>query len=226
MSHLATRVPEKWRGRTVVIAGNGPSLRLADMETARAAGCKIVVINQGAALAPWADLLWFCDRQWFDWPGNAALVEGFAGIVATLENYELRGRRADLWCLHNMGRPGLFAENWGVCTGGNSGYQCINLAVHLGVKRILLLGFDMAPGHWFGDYPKPTQPGVYRDTMLPAFPALVAPLRKRGVEVLNCTPGSLLEVFPKRPLNEALGIDRVSHGHCRQPDPAAAALPA
>jgi hypothetical protein len=37
--------------------------------------------------------------------------------------------------------------------------QAINLAVHLGAARIILLGYDLSParmgGHWFGDHPEP-----------------------------------------------------------------------
>ena len=208
----ATRVPDLWPGQTVAILGGGKSLTQSQVDQCRGL-VRVIAINDAYKLAPWADILWFCDEKWFNWHRKAVIE--FAGQVATLENYHLRGQRPDLWCLHNIGQSGLYGEPWGVMTGGNSGYQCINLAVHLGVKRILLLGYDMKPGHWFGDHPKPTSPSVYAGTMLPKFPTLIEPLERRGVEVINCTPGSALDVFPRSSLDA-----------CLQSDPAPAALSA
>jgi hypothetical protein len=42
------------------------------------------------------------------------------------------------------------------------------------------------------------------------FQTIVQPLRQRGVEVLNCTPGSALECFSKADLRDALA-------HCEVP---------
>ena len=97
----------------------------------------------------------------------------------------------------------------GVRTGRNSGYQCINLAFHLGVSRIVLLGYDMrcdnsGRSHWFGDHPHPTKSTVYQQVMVKHFETLVKPLKARGVEVINCTPGSAIECFPKVPLADLL----------------------
>lgn len=200
----ATDVPELWPGETVAILGGGKSLT-ADQVNACRGRVRVIGINDAYRLAPWADLLWFCDEKWFNW--HRAGVLSFRGQVATLENYHLRDVVPGLWCLHNVGQTGLYPERWGVMTGGNSGYQCINLAVHLGARRILLLGYDMKPGHWFGDHPKATQPHVYAGTMLPKFPTLVEPLKQRGVEVINCTPGSALACFPKADLADCLPAD-------------------
>lgn len=94
--------------------------------------------------------------------------------------------------------------------GSNSGYQAINLAVHLGAKRIVLLGYDMrldnGRSNWH-DEPRPfASPSLYDQSMLPYFATLVEPLGKLGVEVVNCTPGSALECFPKATLEEALSL--------------------
>lgn len=200
----ATRVPDKWRGKTCAILGGGQSLTQHQVDSLRGR-VKVIAINDAYKLAPWADVLWFCDERWFGWHRQAVL--DFAGQPATLENYALKALRPDLWCLHNIGQTGLYEEPWGVMTGGNSGYQAINLAVHLGVSRILLLGYDMHGKHWFGDHPRPTAQHVYAGTMLPKFPTLVEPLKRRGVEVINCTPGSLLDCFPRADLAACLPDD-------------------
>jgi hypothetical protein len=94
-----------------------------------------------------------------------------------------------------------------VRTGFNSGYQAINLAVHLGASRIVLLGYDMrvdqkrrSRDHFFGQHPDHTVPPVA--ACLTAFKTLVKPLAEVGVEIVNCTSGSALVSFPMRPLAE------------------------
>jgi hypothetical protein len=135
----------------------------------------------------------------------------------TIENGDGFPDDPAIYTLHNHGAAGLCEKTNGLMTGQNSGFQAINLAVLAGAKRIALLGYDMkatgGKAHWFGDHPIQTAPSVF-SAMINNFPSLVKPLGTLGVEVLNCTPGSALECFPKRALESVL------------PDPAAAALPA
>ena len=90
----------------------------------------------------------------------------------------------------------------GVKTGRNSGYQALNIAVHLGASRVLLLGYDMHGDHFFGSHPDKSRPPFA--LCLKLWPTIVAPLKKAGVEVVNCTPNSALTIFPQMPLREAL----------------------
>ena len=97
-------------------------------------------------------------------------------------------------------------------TGRSSGYQACNLAFHLGVKRILLLGFDMRAvngrTHWHEQHQRPTSPKDYATHMAPPFKRLAEELGARGVEVVNCTPGSAITAFPVMPIEQALAAER------------------
>ena len=108
------------------------------------------------------------------------------------------------------GGTGLEADSGGLRHGSNGGYQAINLAYHFGVKRIVLLGYDMTANgatHWHKGHPT-TKIDEYRRTlefaMLPKFPPIVEPLKAAGVEVINATPGSALKCWPFRPIEEML----------------------
>ncbi len=46
--------------------------------------------------------------------------------------------------------------------------------------------------------------GDYANDMLPNFPTLIEPLKARGVEVVNCTPGSALTCFPMGKIEDLL----------------------
>jgi hypothetical protein len=97
--------------------------------------------------------------------------------------------------------------------GRNGGYQAINLAVHLGAKRILLLGYDMMRGpkgeeHWHGDHPNRSRSPY--TTFQACFPSLVDPLKAEGIEVINCSRRTALTCFPRKSLQDALGEKAVA----------------
>lgn len=100
----------------------------------------------------------------------------------------------DFGCIHvkTEGRTGLGRK--GVCTGGNSGYQAVNLAYLLGASRIVMLGFDMTGegnrNHWHldhagGSMTNPT-PNLYRE-WVQMFGRLARDLKAEGVELLNAS---------------------------------------
>ena len=215
------RVEEEWRGHTAAILGGGPSLSLGGCEAARAAGCKAIAVNNAYLLAAWADILYFADRHWWEWNHNEPGYRRFAGRKVTLENKRISfgqdGKPAEepgVLALCNYGKDpvGLCFHRDGVHTGSNSGFQAMNLAVHLGVKRILLLGFDMRIVgrrlQWHDLHQRPTPADVYENHMIPAFEAAVNDLKAAGVEVVNCTPGSALKCFPVMTVEEALCVSK------------------
>lgn len=200
--------PRLWPGATVACLGGGPSLTQADVDRLRGR-TRAIAINDAWRLAPWADVLYGCDWRWWLKHGG---VPGFAGLKVSLSNS--RGhldRYAAIKLLENTGVDALETRPSGLRTGRNGGYQAINLAVHLGARRILLLGYDMkAAGdgrtHWFGDHADwPTRPSVYATAMLPHFAGLAAALRDVGVETINCTLDSALTVFPCTDVETAIG---------------------
>lgn len=110
----------------------------------------------------------------------------------------------------SVDEPGLSLDPLRIHQGGNSGFQALNLAVLLGARRVLLLGFDLGRRggrrHWHGDHPgdlnnpDETNFAWWRT----AFAGAVPDLARAGVAVVNCTPGSALDCFPMAPLEAAL----------------------
>lgn len=88
--------------------------------------------------------------------------------------------------------------------GGNSGFQAVNLAVHLNATRIILVGFDYKGDHWHEDHctalGNPTDPLMRKwASRLDENAAL---LQSWGVEVLNTSPLSRLKNFRKLTVQE------------------------
>jgi hypothetical protein len=205
--------PELWPGSLFVIIAGGPSL--TDEQVAKATAlrwngskARVIAINDGYRKAPAADVLYFCDDKWWTWHHKA--LASWGGLIVRLEGgkHDFGDKRIKV--MRNYGREGFCDIRDGLMTGRNSGFQALNLAAHLGAKRIVLLGYDMRAElggrvpktHWFGDHPGGTSPDVYNQ-MRPLFATIAAPLADRGIEVFNCSPGSALTAFPRVCIDEA-----------------------
>lgn len=159
---------------------------------------------------------YFCDSKWWQ--------QSMAANKRTLDNtYSFHDAIYKLWWftgspdfaghpqVHSVrltGQLGLEVAPSGLRHGSNAGYQAINLAVHFGAKKIVLLGYDMrmqeGRTHWHNE-PRPDGfADVLAQSMLPHFATLVEPLEQLGIEVINATPDSALECFPKMSLEDAL----------------------
>jgi hypothetical protein len=195
-------VPKLYPGATIAIVGGGPSLTRDDVEHLEGRA-RVIVVNDGYRLAPWAEILYACDAKWWTWHRTG--LKGFRGRRYGLD---AAARSMGVSILEGTGREGLELRPWGVRTGHNSGYQAINVAVHLGAARIVLLGFDMQRGkepkkdHWFGSHPGGGRPGV--DGFRRYFETLPAPLKKLRIEIVNCSRRTALECFPRAELREVL----------------------
>jgi hypothetical protein len=189
----------------VVILATGPSLTVEDVEYCQDKA-RVIAVNDAYRLAWWADALYACDAKWWHWHRG---VPAFPKPKWSLEHSAWSAYRAaypDVQRLQNTGPQGLEHNPSGLKNGRNSGYQAINLAVHYGAARILLLGYDMqarkGQTHFFGDHPNKQQSPYAQFRR--AFESMVKPLAKRGVSVVNCSPASVLSAFPKLPLRQAL----------------------
>lgn len=194
-------VPRLWPGETCVCIASGPSLTPADVDYVRGKA-RVIVINNGFQLAPWADVLWATDRRWWKWFKHVPEWTGLKfslGVVWT-------SHPPDIHLLRNDGYDGLCLDPSGVRNGKNGGYAALNLAVHLGVSRVLLLGYDMqrtkGRDHWHRDHPY-NMPNPYT-SWVRLFRTIAAPLAAAGVEVINCSRESALDCFPRMALSDAL----------------------
>lgn len=202
---------ERWPGATVVIIGGGPSLTPWQVDACRGrANVRVIAVNNAYILAPWADCLYFCDDKWWTWHHKA--LRDWRGWIVRLQGGLHNFGDERIKVLRNLDHAsGLSSDRTGLHTGRNSGYQAINLAVHFGAKKIVLLGFDQQADvseqgvrtHWHKDHPGGTSVDVYK-AMLPNFPTLVQPLAERGIEIVNCTPGSAIQCFRRGNIDDEM----------------------
>lgn len=198
-------VPKLCPGGTVAIFAGGPSLTQADVDYCRGKVDASIAINNSYKLAPWVTALYAADRKWWTWHKGCP---GFKGLKYTLSPTAPR-MYPDVQLLKNTGREGLDVNPTGLHHGYNGTHQAMNLAVHFGAKRIVLLGVDMRPldgkEHWHGDHPNKSR-SPYK-LFIRMVGTLVNPLNDLGIEVINCSPRSALECFPKRSLRDVLPLE-------------------
>lgn len=219
-----------WAGRTAVLLGGGPSLTLEQVEKVsrvhQEGRCRAIAINDAYLVAPWCDLCYFADSGWHEWQTKGIAkpllkltaeqvrerFAAFAGQKCSIQNSGDNIKDPAVHILRNATFPihglGLSADTGALITGRHSGFQALNLAILAGAKKVILLGFDGRPGvdgknHWFGEHPVPTQTAVW-EQMRKAMSAAEGSILAAGVRVINCSPSSAIDSFPKMALEEAL----------------------
>ena len=197
-------------GGTVVCIGSGPSLTLEDVASCQGQGL-VVAVNDAIQYAPFAVALMASDAEW--WAAHRG-VPTFSGLKYCLEP-RAYGRWSDVQVLRNTGHEGLELDSTGLKTGRNSGAAAINLAVHLGATRILLLGYDCARDrkgreHFFGAHRPGLRNGSPYRLFRQMFAKMAAPLKAVGVTIVNCSRRTEIECFERQPLEQALAVREVA----------------
>lgn len=196
-----------WHGRAAAIVASGPSARKANVGLLQGR-VKAIAIKESHELCPWADAVYGCDSAW--WKNCNGLI-GYQGIKITF-GATLRPSYPDIRSIE-IDRHGdkILTDKIGfIGSGGNSGFQAINLAVQFGAKRILLIGFDVHGRnglHWYGRNNGPGRNNPNDDNFKRWREALdnaVPEFERLGVSVLNASFKSDLKGFRKVTVEEAL----------------------
>ncbi len=166
--------------------------------------CHVIGVNMAYELGDWVDICFFGDGIF---PIKSPKVKYFPNLKVTCSKQvqEFVGLK---FLRKNKKKPlGITTEPTMVSWNHNSGFAAINLAVHLGVKEIILLGFDMGTDpnqqpQWHGVYGKRKQmTGLYQLHSEGEF-EIKRDLDKLGVSIHNVSPASSLQSFPRKTLAE------------------------
>lgn len=223
-------VPKIWDGSDCFIIGGGPSMprqfgipeELIGLVTS---GCAppssyspylkpihdrhVIGVNNAYMLGDWLDVLFFGDCGWYlvhrlsiaKWPKLKVTC------CNRFENRKIPSDGIKYLKKNSSHLHGLTSDPSKVSWNGNSGAAAINLAVHLGAGRIILLGFDMdmsgGLSHWHPDHNAKKSPPFHKH--LKGFPAITADSEKLGIEIINASPESKIGSLRKVELSEVLG---------------------
>lgn len=204
-----------------IVAGTGPSLtesagalaRLSSQGQGYAgsipAARSILAVNDAYKLLPDADALYAADVDW--WMLHEG-CPGFAGqrwtCTSSSQEYGIRKGLCKKYAIKMIrgSRGKTFSKDpLQITYGGNSGFQAVNLALHWSEgDPVILIGFDMRPGHFFGKHPQ-----QLRETKPHGFEGWCRRFEKAAMAlpkgaIINATPGSALTCFPVMTIEDAL----------------------
>ena len=180
----------------------------------------VIGVNMAYKIGDWIDMVFFGDNKFFLMERER--LAKFPGLKVTCNPKFASGRFSDervkYLAQDKQHRHGISSNPGMVCWNTNSGAATISVAANAGVKRIVLLGFDMKATdgnqHWHSLYKSVAdgKDGQKRTTRvslpfrrhLLGFPEIARDAQRRGIEILNVSPDSAIDVFPKVSLTEAL----------------------
>ena len=163
------------------------------------------MVNDAWTIAPWAQVLYACEAAWWDVSGPRAAQFGgecWSSHEPAPKNNNDKTAAAEkhrLKLIDGQAGQGFSFEPNRIHYGDNSGFQAINLALQFGSEKIWLLGFDMhhnGKRHFFGDHPAE----IHKDSDYTHYIGhfdTAARLLPEGIEIINATPGSALQCFPR-----------------------------
>lgn len=184
-----------WTGSKCAIVASGPSANAENLEILRG-NANTVVINNSWQLAPWANVLYACDSEWWERNNPDFLGLKVSGLGGGDYQVDVSRDRGGAWT-NKM----VFQPLGTIGAGGNSGFQALNLAVQFGANDIALIGFDMRVDrgiHWHGRHAGGKNP---TDRNIEVWRAHLdnasASLEQHGVSVVNCSAVSALTQYKK-----------------------------
>lgn len=192
------RVTKKFDGKDVVVAAPGPSL--TNECVARWKEYPTFVVNDAWRMIPKAEVLYAADYTW--WRVNKGAPDFLGERWSCNDKRYYKDQLAKNYGIKLIsGKHGtrFSTDPELIFYGKNSGFQAVNLAILMGAKKVILIGFDMRVNqgkrHFFGDHKPPLYNTASYDIFIDAFDKASSQMPV-GVSIVNATPGSALKCFP------------------------------
>lgn len=199
------KVPRDWAGDTAVIFASGPTMTQEIADGFKPKKVRCIVVNDQFRYAPWADVLYAADWQWWTHPKNFDIRQ-FKGQKVTVSFWPLIGD--DVMFLNPGQESGLSDRDDTLNTCRNSGFQAMNLAALRGATTLVLCGFDYkkvdGKSHNFGDHPEGLSNASEYSDMVRLVTKSAPDFAARGIQVINCSRKSALKCFPYEPVENVL----------------------
>lgn len=193
-----------WRDEVAVIVASGESTKQVNLEQTRDR-VHVLAVKANIDLVPWAEAVYGCDEMWWNMREGLPKYRGLKLTYAA----NVPPKYKDVKKVEIDPRDLILVdEPLKLGSGGNSGFQAINLVIQWGVRDIILVGFDMRGSHWYGrNKPPMNNPDKSNfDRWLKGFETAAPVLRQMGVTVINASPTSAIKCFPKAGLGETMQL--------------------
>ena len=193
-------IPRIFEGDTAVVVAGGASLRGFDFSLLR--NRRVVAINRAHEYLPDADVLWWTDARY--WRRAYMTLQAHAAPYKATGNIEYHRHELPPGVTQYLftGPDGFDEHPEHLRHGWNSAYAATHLAVHLGAKKIVLLGVDLthdgtrAGRNFHSGYDTLPIPAETMERWKASFSTLAPILAAKDVEVINGSPNSALTIWP------------------------------
>ncbi len=174
-------------------------------------------VNNSYQISSWIDVMFFGDCNWY--LQHRKVLAEWPGLKVTSCNRFAKKADKDCDGIKYLGRDkekkyGLTDNRTMISWNQNSGSAAISMAVHFGVKRIVLLGFDMVlddnkRSHWHNFHGNTTTNKRKKKSPpfalhMMGFEEMAKDAKALGVEIVNASPTSAITEFKKVKLEEVL----------------------
>jgi hypothetical protein len=203
-------LPRPYSGQTVFVIGGGPSIRSTNLRLIHKR--PVVGCNDAFRLGDWVDWVVFADHRWWVWNWEELAKWGNRERAIALVPQLLDGRAEKYPWLKILRRDearfGLSVEQDTCCWNRGCGGAAINIAYLLGAARIVLVGFDMrvvkGEHNWHDHHKNTERDKIYQNSMMPFLKPMSDAMKVTGLQIVNATPGSAMDIFTVMSLEEVL----------------------
>ena len=169
----------------------------------------VIGVNMAYQLGDWIDIVFFGDKGFF-----LKNKEGLGGLNNIRVGCVPRVKDID-WIKYTSKdkdkTKGITTSPNKIAWNGNSGGAAINLAVQLGAKQIILLGFDMNVNEdnrqwWHQEYVERNEEKGKKifARHMGCFSHIAEDAHRLGIEIVNANPDSAIKEFRKININQIL----------------------
>jgi hypothetical protein len=233
---MTWQVPRIWEGGDVWIIGGGPSVTKQfnipdNIVKSVLSGSSspnvyssymsalhekhVIGINVAYLIGDWIDMVFFGDGSFFT--AHKRRLAEFPKLKVSCDPVTNDIPWVKYLARDKEHQRGISSNPKTVSWNNNSGAAAISVAANAGAKRIILLGFDMKLDnhnvqHWHDLYGKGEIKDVRKLQKLPferhlrGFQIIKVDAVNRGIEILNASPDSAIDQFPKYKLSDLLTI--------------------
>lgn len=176
--------------RDVVVIGSGPSLTAQDCLAVEQSGITTIAVNHAWKMARFCHVMYAGDLTWWRHYGEEVDID--------VPKYTLSQNAAHVF--------GITQHKSKLGPGYNSGLLAIEMAIHFGAKKVLLLGFDCSVKngtHFHGNHTKTQNPNRDRCEKWKGYFLRLAE-KHTDIEIINCSRETELQCFPRQSLGDAL----------------------
>jgi hypothetical protein len=207
MSVEIQTVQPRWEG-LVFVAAPGPSLTEDVAE--RIIGQRVVAIQDAYRRVPFAAVLYGCNVSWWNYHKGCPVFAGekWSSHGAPDHNNKMTvAQRYGVNLVRGSKGEGFSLDPSLIHYGRNSGFQGVNLTIHLTRNPVIaLVGFNMQKvdgnTHFFGEHPRELNQGPLREFI--GFFNHAARQLPPHIKIVNCTPNSALQCFPFATLDDLI----------------------